>query len=1228
MAVVGSAYIVVNAITTGFKDDIEDIMDGLESRFASLGSTLGRSFGRSTSSGFKGMQSEALKTYKQINALIQRSYFLQGAIGLLIPVLGSAAAGLSVIAFQAAAAAPSFIVLGGVISAFIQGMAAFKLAFSGIGKAIGSITKPGGGVDRMPQLLRAAADANDRYIDSQKRLQKATEALTDAREEARREIEKLKYDNEDAVISEKRAVIELEKAREALLRVQDLPPNNRARREAELAFAEADLNLRRARTSTKDLQADLKKVTNDGAYSAQEEVENSRRVLDAKEAITEAQKDQNKAFDAKLLADKELKDAKAGKGGTGGQDPFAGLNEFQIEFAKFIAGLKPQLDKLKLAVSEGLLPALQDAITLVVTKLFPTIEAKLKDTGIALGKASKDFAAAITSPTAIQNIGKNMDTNNYVLENTGKVIGNITRLISALLVAADPLIRKFTDWVVSLTGGWAKDAEGNISGLTDMFNRSGEIAADFGKILGNIVGAFINIGKAISGQGGAGQTMMDWFIDLSQRFEDFTAKHLASGKLQEYFQTAWAGFQEILSILGRIVQAILRAGGDSSLEGSMQNVGKGVDAILEKIPELIAGGAKFAEFVGSFLAMTATFLESGSVRMFFTVVTGAMDLLTAFFNIPLVAKIFGILAALHGLRLGFTLVGKVGRKAFLYAAGGVESFGLSLAKSRTFLSGFTDGFKYAKSGGAGFFAALKGGLTNTKTFQTLFGQNSKMIAYFQTAMLKAKGAVVAMGGALKGLGAAMAANPITIWIVAIVALIAIVVVMYKKFEWFRDFVDSVWKYIKVGLDALWEGMKFVGGMIAGFFSGIWDKIKVAASIAWDGIKAGVGFLWDGIKFVAEKIGGFFAAIWGGIRAAWDAVWPGLVIAFKIAVGLIILPFVLMGMAVMAIFNSLKDKWDAVWPFIYNSIQFAWNNIIKPIFEIFGIVVGAVWEAMKVAFETAWNIITTSIDFAWNSIIKPIFELFGAVWGLVWDGIKLYYTTVWNLITTGISFAWNNVIKPVFEFFGSVWSTVWKGIEAVFSTVWRYVSTLVQFYWNNVIKPVFGFIGEVWGKVWDGIKTAFMKAWNFITGVVDGAKAVFGKIGDVIINAFKSAINFIIRAWNKIEFKVPSMTLFGKTVGGFTVGLPDLPELAAGGVIKPTPGGTLARIGEAGRAERVEPLDKDGLSTRDRAIISMLAGNQSQGGITVNVHPSPGMDEIELASVVSRQLALQLRRGAA
>jgi hypothetical protein len=45
------------------------------------------------------------------------------------------------------------------------------------------------------------------------------------------------------------------------------------------------------------------------------------------------------------------------------------------------------------------------------------------------------------------------------------------------------------------------------------------------------------------------------------------------------------------------------------------------------------------------------------------------------------------------------------------------------------------------------------------------------------------------------------------------------------------------------------------------------------------------------------------------------------------------------------------------------------------------------------------------------------------------------------------------------------------------------------------------------------------------------------------------------------------------------------------------------------------------------MISMLA-QQSGMGATINVYPSPGMDERELASMVSRRLAYEMRTGAA
>jgi hypothetical protein len=78
---------------------------------------------------------------------------------------------------------------------------------------------------------------------------------------------------------------------------------------------------------------------------------------------------------------------------------------------------------------------------------------------------------------------------------------------------------------------------------------------------------------------------------------------------------------------------------------------------------------------------------------------------------------------------------------------------------------------------------------------------------------------------------------------------------------------------------------------------------------------------------------------------------------------------------------------------------------------------------------------------------------------------------------------------------------------------------------------------------------------------------------------------------------------------------------------PSAGGTLAQIAEAGRPERVEPLDPDGLSKRDKAMIEMLSGGQQGPGVNITVVATPEMDKTELAAEIGRVLQSQMRRGA-
>jgi hypothetical protein len=170
---------------------------------------------------------------------------------------------------------------------------------------------------------------------------------------------------------------------------------------------------------------------------------------------------------------------------------------------------------------------------------------------------------------------------------------------------------------------------------------------------------------------------------------------------------------------------------------------------------------------------------------------------------------------------------------------------------------------------------------------------------------------------------------------------------------------------------------------------------------------------------------------------------------------------------------------------------------------------------------------------------------------------------------------------------------------------------------------------------EGVKLILEGFLSFLKAVIINPILAAFRVGNVwgfLSDGFKGTINKMIKWWNdfSLTLSVPSNVLtraIGIAGKGFTIDTPNITPLALGGIVPATSGGMLAMIGEAGRPERVEPLDPDGLSKRDKAMIQLLAGNAG-GGINITVNPSPNMDERELATLVSRQLAFQLRKGAA
>ena len=243
----------------------------------------------------------------------------------------------------------------------------------------------------------------------------------------------------------------------------------------------------------------------------------------------------------------------------------------------------------------------------------------------------------------------------------------------------------------------------------------------------------------------------------------------------------------------------------------------------------------------------------------------------------------------------------------------------------------------------------------------------------------------------------------------------------------------------------------------------------------------------------------------------------------------------------------------------------------------GPAIGNVLSSIASGIGQAFTFITTVAipalvaGFQWVStnILPGLVTAFQAVVGWV--------TENWPTISS--------IFKQVFGAIESVIKATWPVIEAIATVLFPAIVAAAQVM-LSALDGVFKLIGgafEVLGTVVSAVVDAITAVWREVTAFFRRSVRAFEWIGENIFapigEGFEAAIGFIkgiwnafVRFWNGIQISVPSVEVpFVGSFGGFTVGLPDLPFLAEGGIVtRPT----LGVLGEAG-PEAIIPLDKMG-----------------------------------------------------
>lgn len=166
--------------------------------------------------------------------------------------------------------------------------------------------------------------------------------------------------------------------------------------------------------------------------------------------------------------------------------------------------------------------------------------------------------------------------------------------------------------------------------------------------------------------------------------------------------------------------------------------------------------------------------------------------------------------------------------------------------------------------------------------------------------------------------------------------------------------------------------------------------------------------------------------------------------------------------------------------------------------------------------------------------------------------------------------YNSVLIPIKDFFVGAFRLAIEAAGVYFqvlSTAFGLYIGAIKTVFDTVVMPIYNFFKDTFGLAFSAAGTAVEALGAVFTTVWGGITSTVG----IAVDAVKTAINTIIRGWNSIQFTIPGFKIGPIGYNGFTLGLPNIPELANGGV---TNGPTLALIGDnpSGR-EAVVPLER-------------------------------------------------------
>lgn len=622
---------------------------------------------------------EAEQARVSFNRLMRTSYSVGPAISGAVAAISDLVFGLVAMISTVGTAAPSLAILGNGFASLAQGAITAKLAFGGIGAAVQALNKgKQGGAKPDNSAIEAAyrrlAQARQRDADTMAsandKVREAQIALNQAYKEGAEALQQLGFDAEDAALSQDKAAIALERARETLMRAQDLAPESRERRDAELAFREAELNYRKTQDRVNDL-ADAQD------YAAKTGIEGTQQVIDAKNKLYEAEAARVKQerdnaqniLEAQLALQKAL--AGSNKSVQDINQAMKDLSPAARMFARYISSLKPILKDLRAAAGSQLFGKLISALDNLINTLLPPFTKMLAATGGVLGKFAQKLSAVLgANADAFERIF--VKSNVKILENLTTAFADVVQIIIDVLDATAPLAEEFSKFLKDFIQARkvSINVQNNFGLLEKKFNRAADAAKTIFGALKKLYDGFKAFGRIASD---SGLELWDSLGKTGEALERFSIKGARTGELQTKFEAIAENTKSIGTFLNEIVKALFDMAGSEGVKIFFDTI-KPIPGILAEMASTLTAG-NIAKSMGDFLVtiskIVAAFADTGSISNFFTILNKVAGVFLNIVESKVGGAILMTLAAIKGVTIALGTLFAVSKFGFKVMAGNI-----------------------------------------------------------------------------------------------------------------------------------------------------------------------------------------------------------------------------------------------------------------------------------------------------------------------------------------------------------------------------------------------------------------------------------------------------------------------------------------------------------------------------------------------------------------------------